>query len=237
MKSADRPQIIAFGDSALLLELGDQIDLELNRRVHALAKGVRDDGAWGTPVPAYASLLVPYDPAEMGVDEAVDRLSALFARAGTAAERAPVEADTVPGEGDTEPVEADTEPLEVPVRYGGEHGPDLDEVARGHGLRPQDIVALHSGVTYTVYMLGFAPGFAYLGSLSPELATPRRATPRERVPPGSVGIAGQQTAIYPMATPGGWQLIGRTDLKVWDPSAEPPALLQPGRRVRFRPVV
>jgi KipI family sensor histidine kinase inhibitor len=223
MKSADRPRIIAFGDSALLLEVGDQIDLELNRRVHALAKAVRDVGAWGTPVPAYGSLLVPYDPAEMGVDEAVDRLSALFARAETAAERAPVEADT--------------EPLEVPVRYGGEQGPDLDEVARGHGLRPQDFVALHSGVTYTVYMLGFAPGFAYLGSLPPELATPRRATPRERVPPGSVGIAGQQTAIYPMATPGGWQLIGRTDLKVWDPSAEPPAILQPGRRVRFRPVV
>ena len=237
MKSADRPQIIAFGDSALLLELGDQIDLELNRRVHALAKVVRDDGAWGTPVPAYASLLVPYDPAEIGVDEAVDRLSALFARAGTAAKRAPVEADTEPVEADAVPGEADTEPLEVPVRYGGEHGPDLDEVARGHGLRPQDVVALHSGVTYRVYMLGFAPGFAYLGGLPPELATPRRATPRDRVPPGSVGIAGQQTAIYPMATPGGWQLIGRTDLKVWDPSAEPPALLQPGRRVRFRPVV
>jgi KipI family sensor histidine kinase inhibitor len=221
--SADQPRVIPFGDAAILLELGDQIDLELNRRVHALAKVVRDDGAWGTPVPAYASLLVPYDPAEIGVDEAVERLSSLLDLVANA-----------PNMGAE--VEPDSEPIEVPVRYGGEAGPDLDEVALAHGLRPEDVVALHSGPTYTAYMLGFAPGFAYLGSLPPELATPRRATPRESVPPGSVGIAGQQTAIYPMATPGGWQLIGRTDLKVWDPRAEPPSLLQPGRRVRFRPI-
>jgi KipI family sensor histidine kinase inhibitor len=223
MKSADDPRITPFGDSALLLELGDRIDLELNRRVHALAQFVHDDGAWGTPTPAYASLLVPYDPTDLGVDEAVQRLSGLLARAGTA-----------PSEGEV--VETAREPIEVPVRYGGEDGPDLDEVARAHGLRPQDVIALHSAATYTVYMLGFAPGFAYLGGLPPELATRRKATPRLRVLPGSVGIAGQQTAIYPMATPGGWQLIGRTDLSVWDASAEPPALLQPGRRVRFRAV-
>jgi len=222
--SADQPRVIPFGDAAILLELGDQIDLELNRRVHALAKVVRDDGSWGTPVPAYASLLVPYDPAEIGVTEAVERLSSLLDLVANA-----------PNEGAA--VEPDSEPIEVPVRYGGADGPDLDEVAMAHAIRPEDVVALHCGPTYTVYMLGFAPGFAYLGSVPAELATPRRATPRPRIPPGSVGIAGQQTAIYPMATPGGWQLIGRTDLKVWDPSAAPPALLQPGRRVRFRPVV
>ena len=222
--SADQPRVIPFGDAAILLELGDQIDLELNRRVHALAKVVRDDGAWGTPVPAYASLLVPYDPAEICVDEAVERLSSLLDLVANA-----------PNEGAA--VEPGSEPIEVPVRYGGADGPDLDEVAMAHAIRPEDVVALHCGQTYTVYMLGFAPGFAYLGSLPAELATPRRATPRPRIPPGSVGIAGQQTAIYPMATPGGWQLIGRTDLKLWDASAEPPALLQPGRRVRFRPVV
>jgi KipI family sensor histidine kinase inhibitor len=126
-------------------------------------------------------------------------------------------------------------PIDLPTRYGGPDGPDLDEVASIHGLRAVDVVELHASVAYRVFFLGFAPGFAYLGPLPGELATPRLATPRPRVPAGSVGIAGTQTAVYPVDSPGGWRLIGRTDARVWDPSADPPAMLLPGRRVRFVP--
>ena len=126
----------------------------------------------------------------------------------------------------------------IAVRYGGADGPDLDEVAALHGLRPSDVVDLHAGATYRVFFLGFAPGFAYLGPLPAELVTPRRATPRERVPAGSVAIAGEQTGVYPFETPGGWQLIGRTEERLWDldPDRRSPALLQPGDSVRFRPL-
>jgi KipI family sensor histidine kinase inhibitor len=124
----------------------------------------------------------------------------------------------------------------VPVRYGGPDGPDLAEVAARTGHSEADVVRLHAAVEYRVFCVGFVPGFPYLGLVPEELALPRRATPRLRVPAGSVAIAGRQTGIYPADTPGGWHLIGRTDLPVWDPGREPPALLQPGARVRFVPV-
>jgi KipI family sensor histidine kinase inhibitor len=119
------------------------------------------------------------------------------------------------------------------VRYGGDDGPDLDAVAADLGLRPRDVVDLHIGVEVEVLFLGFAPGFAYLGELSPRLRVPRRATPRVRVPAGSVAVAGSMTAVYPQASPGGWRIIGRTDAKLFDPLADPPARLRPGDRVRF----
>ncbi|HEV6967622.1 5-oxoprolinase subunit PxpB [Roseateles sp.] len=123
--------------------------------------------------------------------------------------------------------------VEVPVRYGGDAGPDLDEVAGHCGLTPDEVVRRHTGGDYVVYFIGFQPGFAYLGGLDPALHVPRRAAPRVAVPAGSVGIGGAQTGIYPLATPGGWQLIGRTALALFDPQAEPPTLLAPGDRVRF----
>jgi KipI family sensor histidine kinase inhibitor len=123
----------------------------------------------------------------------------------------------------------------IPVVYGGADGPDLAEVARHAGMTADEVVAAHSGAAYDVFFLGFQPGFAYLGGLPPALATPRRDTPRVRVPAGSVGIGGAQTGIYPAASPGGWNLIGRTAVTLFDPHADAPALLAPGDRVRFVP--
>lgn len=124
----------------------------------------------------------------------------------------------------------------IPVCYGGEFGPDLEEVARFHGMTEDEVIAIHAQGRYRVYMIGFAPGFAYLGGLSPEIATPRRATPRTHVPAGSVGIAGNQTGVYPLATPGGWQIIGRTPLALFRPHHEEPSLLRAGDIVQFCPI-
>jgi KipI family sensor histidine kinase inhibitor len=126
--------------------------------------------------------------------------------------------------------------LEIPVCYGGEFGPDLEKVATAHGLRADRVIELHSSRTYHAYFLGFAPGFAYLGDLPDSLATPRLATPRKKVPVGSVGIAGKQTAVYPFATPGGWNLLGRTPLRMFQVGRDPMGLLDVGDEVRFRPI-
>ncbi len=126
--------------------------------------------------------------------------------------------------------------VEIPVCYGGALGEDLETLARSRGLSAEAVVAIHSGVTYHVHMLGFVPGFAYLGGLDERLATPRRATPRPRVPAGSVAIADGQTAIYPLETPGGWHLIGRTPLQLFRADASPPSLLNAGDTVRFVPI-
>ncbi|HMA33935.1 MAG TPA: 5-oxoprolinase subunit PxpB [Chloroflexia bacterium] len=210
-----------LGDSAVLVVFGEAIDVALNARVHALAAVLRGrraggDPAWGVPVPAYSSLLVPYDPGLLTYDEAAAHLTALL------------ESDPAPAAG--EPTAA---VVEIPVGYGGVGGPDLAEVAARQGLTPAEVIALHSGTLYRVFMLGFAPGFAYLGPLPPALVIPRRATPRPRVPPGSVAIAGHQTGIYPLATPGGWHLLGQTPAVLWDAHRTPPALLAPGQLVRF----
>jgi inhibitor of KinA len=220
------PRILRFGDSAVLVELGDRIDPAINARVHRLARQMEEQvgptSGFGRPVPSYGTVLVPVDPLEPGVDAGIRRLTEIVARAGL----------ELPGDGDADPAKL----VELPTRYGGEDGPDLEEVAASHGLRPADVVELHASVEYRVYLLGFAPGFAYLGSVPELIRTPRRETPRTRVPAGSVGIANDQTAVYPFDTPGGWQLIGRTDRRMWDEAADPPALLAPGDHVRFAPV-
>ena len=126
--------------------------------------------------------------------------------------------------------------ITIPVRYGGSFGPDLPEVAEYHGMTPSEVIALHSAVTYRVYMIGFSPGFPFLGGLDPRLHTPRKKSPREKVPAGSVGLADQQTGIYSLDSPGGWQLIGRTPVKLFDLSREEPLLLGAGDRVLFQPI-
>ena len=126
--------------------------------------------------------------------------------------------------------------VEIPVCYGGELGPDLDDVARQHQITAQDVIDLHSGAVYLVYMVGFMPGFAYMGGLPAQLATPRRATPRTAVPAGTVGIGGSQTGVYPLESPGGWNLIGRTPVKVFEIAREPATLLTTGDRARFVPI-
>jgi len=219
------PEIVSFGDSAVLVILGDQIDEAVNRRVHRLSDAIRGrppaEARFGSPVPGYASLLVPFDPLELDADDATGRLRQILDE--EARSPAPPDVEAAP-------------PVEIPTQYGGPDGPDLDEVAARAGLPQGDVVELHASVVYRVYLLGFAPGFAYLGSVPAAIATPRRATPRPRVPAGSVGIAGDQTAIYPFDTPGGWQLIGRTEVPMWDTGRDPPARLRPGDQVRFVPL-
>lgn len=136
---------------------------------------------------------------------------------------------------ESEALEPDSRAIEIPVIYGGAQGPDLEEVARHSGLTPRQVVELHASVDYVVWFLGFQPGFPYLGGLPEQLITPRRAEPRLLVPAGSVGIGGAQTGIYPLPTPGGWQLIGTTPLALFDPAKSEPVLLRPGDSVRFVP--
>lgn len=214
-------EVVPYGEGALLVRLGERIEPATNARVHALARLLRGSSlAIGEPLPAYASLLVPFDP--LAADAAAVE-AAVRDALGAAAEIADGWSQ------DERP------PLEIVVRYGGDDGPDLAEVAQRAGLVPAQVIELHASVVYRAYMLGFAPGFGYLGELPAALELPRRATPRPRVPAGSVAIAGRQTAVYPLATPGGWHLIGRTAARLWDLEREPPALITAGRQVRFVP--
>ncbi|NUS39689.1 MAG: 5-oxoprolinase subunit PxpB [Lysobacter sp.] len=210
-----------LGDAALLLALDERIDAATNARVHAAARRIAADRpTWVLDVvPAYASVAVFIDADAFPTTgdplaEAERHLRPLLARADDA---------------DME----DARIVEIPVRYGGDEGPDLERVAAQTGLSTGDVLRRHAAGEYTVAMLGFAPGFPYLLGLDPVLATPRLATPRTRVPAGSVAIGGAQTGLYPRPGPGGWNLIGRTDAVLFDPAREPPALLAPGDRVRF----
>ena len=225
--SGSGARIAPMGESALLVVLGEVIDRELAARARAIAAAIvaagAGSGAFGRPVPAYASVLVPFDPLALSIDEAIEAIAAIVDAAGAAP------AADVAGRSAGRLVE-------VPVRYGGADGPDLEDVARLHDLRPSDVAELHASIEYEAFFLGFAPGFAYLGPLPASLVTPRLDVPRPRVPAGSVAIAAAQTAIYPTDTPGGWRLIGRTDLRPWDVTRDPPALILPGDRVRFVPV-
>ncbi len=214
-----------FGDAAVLVTLGEAIDPVVNRQVHAVARhldalpGGRRAFAFGKAVPAYASLLIPFDPWAVSAHDAAHHLREVIGA---------LELD------DSEPA-APHRTVEILVRYGGDHGPDLLDVAKRTGLTPDEVIQAHASVDYTCFFLGFAPGFAYLGVLPPELELPRRGEPRTRVPAGSVAIAGRQTAVYPSATPGGWHLIGRTGAPLWDVQRDPPTLIAPGDLVRFVP--
>ena len=209
-----------LADDALLLQTGTgtpPIDPDAGRRVHALMAWIHANAPdWlRETVPAYASLALFFDPARID-------MAGVHRWVGTL----PTEPDHTPA--------AQGRTVEIPVHYGGEHGQDLDSAAAELGLDPQTLIARHTAPLYTVAMLGFAPGFPYLTGLDPGLALPRLATPRTRVPAGSVGIGGAQTGIYPRESPGGWRLIGCTPLRLFDPMrSDSPALLAPGDRLRF----
>jgi KipI family sensor histidine kinase inhibitor len=208
--------ILPLGDSSLLVQLGDQIDLALNQRVHALSALIESaplEGIFET-VPAYATLVVHYDPAFLTYSEITAWILEQMDRVDESAHRTPRR-------------------VEVPVRYGGESGPDLEPVAASKGISPSDVIRLHMSRTYTVYMMGFTPGFPYMGTLDERLRMPRLETPRTLVPAGTVAIAGEQTGIYPLDSPGGWQLLGWTPLKLFDPTQDEPFLFRPGDEVRF----
>jgi inhibitor of KinA len=215
------PRIVPLGDRALVIEFGDAIDPALSARIAALAQRLRADPPAGVHdvVPTYATLALHYDPVAFGSGESPYDVLA-----------AQVEAWL---DGQTTDAVVAGRRIEIPVCYGGEYGADLAELAARHEISTAQLIEMHSAPEYQVHMLGFVPGFAYLGGLDARLATPRRESPRARVPAGSVAIGGGQTGIFPLETPGGWHLIGRTPLRLFVADAEPPCLLSAGDRVRF----
>ena len=211
-----QPKMVPLGDSSLLVQLGDEIDLAVNQRVHALTSLVEASSINGIieTVPAYATLLVHYDPLILSFAQVRNHLRAKIAQVEENNSRKPRQ-------------------IQIPVRYGGEHGPDLEFVASHCGLPIEDVIRIHSEQAYTVFMMGFTPGFPYMGKLDDAIVTPRLQTPRTNVPAGTVAIAGSQTGIYSIDSPGGWRLIGWTPLQLFSPESDTPFLFSPGDEVKF----
>ncbi len=209
---------IPVGDRGLLVEFGNAVDLAINQKVHTLNQAISHIHINGVEecVPTYRSLLIYFDSSKTSYDNLVFLVKDL-------------ESDL----SDFSPP-ASKQVIEVPVTYGGSCGPDLNHVAKLHGLSKEEVITLHTKREYNVYMVGFIAGFPYLGEVADSIATPRLKTPRLKVPAGSVGIAGKQTGIYPCEAPGGWQIIGRTHIKLFDPKKHPPSLIRPGDTVRFK---
>jgi inhibitor of KinA len=211
-----KPTIAPLGDSALLVQLGDQIDLTINRRVHALDTLIDTSPLEGImeTVPAYSTLMIHYNPLTLTFEQVREWSYSKLVQVEDETSRKPLR-------------------IEVPVQYGGRYGVDLDFIASYHGLHVKDVIRIHSEKIYTIYMMGFTPGFPYMGKLDDGIVTPRLETPRTYVPAGTVAIAGSQTGIYPIDSPGGWWLIGHTSLQLFDPKSETPFLFSPGDEVRF----
>ena len=216
-------RFLPAGDSAIAVEFGREIDLNINNQVAAMRTVIEaaiDEGKLKgivELVPTYGSLLLVYDQLAVGYAGLIEQLKIL-------------------AEG-LEGVEiSDREVVEIPVVYGGEYGPDLGIVAQLNSLSEDEVIKRHSEAEYPIYMLGFVAGFPYLGGMDKSIAAPRKQTPRLKIPAGSVGIAGQQTGIYSVESPGGWQIIGRTPLKLYDADREKPILLRAGQSIRFKPI-
>ncbi len=212
----EKPVYQPMGDRSLLVELGNEIHLAVHERVRRLFLAVKQASldTLLDAVPGYCSLLLVFDPRITTSNQIRKTIDDLFHN---------VDEFELP-----EPAN-----IEIPVMYGGEYGPDLEWVAEYHKTTPEDIILRHTQNGYHVYMIGFIPGFPYMGELPETLETPRKKTPRTAVPKGSVGLAQKQTGIYPARSPGGWQIIGRTPLNLFDPLKYPPSLLEMGDRVRF----
>jgi inhibitor of KinA len=216
-------RIAPLGDRCLIVEFGQEIDLETNLRARAVAEHLLANPIPGVVdvVPAFTTVGLHYRPEAFADGAGGAPFEQLTRR---------VEEILAKSVGRRRPA---ARRVEIPVCYGGEFGPDLDELARARNLSTAEVIALHGASPHVVHMLGFAPGHPYLAGLDKRLATPRRSTPRLKVPAGSVGVTGTQSTIYPLETPGGWNLIGRTPLRLFTPEKNPPCLLQPGDEVRF----
>ena len=212
-------KILPCGDAALVVKLGNDISVKTGTRVRALMQALSGKEGKGIVdlIPAYCSLTVCFDPLAVSYDKLCRRIARLAA---------------APESG----ISDHRRIYSIPVCYGGEFGPDLADVASMTGLGEREVIARHSAAEYFIYMLGFLPGFPYLGGLDPAIAVKRLDSPRQKIPCGSVGIGGSQTGVYPMESPGGWRLIGRTPVRLYDPSREPSVLLHAGDFVRFVPV-
>jgi len=220
-------RIVAAGDAALVVEFADRIDPVINGMAIALARAIQAAGIAGVRdvAPTYRSVAVYFDPLHTDFDGLMARVERDAASVCTG--------DGSPYQSETRFPSGNPSPIKVPVCYAGEFGPDLAQVAALAGVSEAEAIRLHTSRTYRVFMLGFVAGFAYMGTVDERIAAPRLPTPRVRVPAGSVGIAGVQTGIYPMSTPGGWRIVGRTPLKPLDLGRERPFLFEPGDAVQF----
>ena len=210
-----RARCYLLGETAVVLELEPPMTLASQKRIWRLTQRLADFPEVREAIPGMNNITVILNDPQNAALDAIEQLQRWWE--------------------ESEALEPESREIAIPVTYGGKGGPDLAEVARHSGLNEKQVVELHASIEYVVWFLGFQPGFPYLGGLPEQLATPRRAEPRLAVPAGSVGIGGAQTGIYPLATPGGWQLIGHTDLLLFDPTKDEPVLLRPGDRVRFVP--
>jgi KipI family sensor histidine kinase inhibitor len=211
--------VVPASDSSLLVVLGDVMSLDNHERVMSLFRALRrlNDPRIRNLHPAYASVLIDFDPLRLSHEEAASLIEHLAGEALSQDDRA-------------------ASVVTIPVCYDSEFAPDLQEVANHAKIPTHEVIRLHSSATYRVHFLGFTPGFAYLGGLPDTLHVPRLATPRKHVPAGSVAIAGSQAGIYPVDSPGGWRLIGRTPVRIFDPDATQPTRLKPGELVEFREI-
>jgi KipI family sensor histidine kinase inhibitor len=209
-------RFLLTGDTALTVEFGNEISESINAKIRAFNIALSQSKIPGIveTVPTYRSLMIHYDPEVILYDPLVEKLRGLLGG---------LDQVKIPP----------SDVLEIPVLYGGEEGPDLDFVAKHSGKTQEEVIKIHTSTEYLIYMLGFTPGFTYLGGMSEEIATPRLKTPRVKIPAGSVGIAGSQTGVYPIDSPGGWQLIGRTPVRMYDPDRAAPILPQAGQYIKF----
>lgn len=212
----DKPIRRLVGDTGVIVEFGDAIAPEINRKVRTMTVALDRERPAGVRevIPTYRSLMIVYDPLEVDLDRLMTSLTDLEGRV-----------DQI----DMPPPRV----VEIPVCYGGEYGPDIEFVATTHGLTVDDVIRIHSEAQYQIYMMGFTPGFAYLGGLPEALHTPRLETPRPLVLAGSIGIANEQTGMYPVDSPAGWRIIGRTPLKLFDPARKNPFRYEAGDMIRF----
>lgn len=215
----EKAKFLPAGDKSLIIEFGDSISQEINKKIRNMYIALEKSNLEGLSemIPTYRSLLISYNPLKLKYSNLCEKLR---------------EYEENLNDADSEPAKV----VKIPTVYGGEYGPDMEFVAQHNDLSVDEVINIHSSQNYLIYMLGFTPGFPYLGGMSEKIETPRLKTPRTKIPGGSVGIAGKQTGIYPIDSPGGWQLIGRTPVKLYDPFAEPPVLLNAGDYVRFVPI-
>lgn len=215
----EKTEFLIAGDCGLIIKFGDTIDSETNNRIRSFCSVLEKKRIEGIVevVPTFNSLSVYYDPCIIKGDRLIKKLSSLLKKSGTNSQDG----------GRT---------FIIPVLYGGEWGEDLNDVAAHAHLTAEEVIKIHSSTDYLIYMLGFLPGFAYLGGLDERIVTPRLDTPRTKIHAGAVGIGGEQTGIYPLASPGGWRLIGTTPVKIYDENRDEPILYKAGDKIRFEPV-
>lgn len=212
----NKAKFIPAGDTSIVMEFGNSISPEINSKIRNMVNAIDESNLVGIIeiIPTYRSILIIYDPLLIIYPDLINELKKMEASMGQ-------------GHSDSARI------VELPTVYGGEYGPDIEFVASHNNLTVEEVIEIHTSTDYLLYMLGFTPGFGYLGGMSEKIETPRLETPRTKIPAGSTGVAGKQTGIYPIDSPGGWQLIGRTPVKLYQPLADPPVLLRAGDYVRF----